>query len=166
MAAIRLNFPPPQNESEFERLCLRLLRVHWNCPRLELYARRGEKQNGIDIIDLSGSSPLRAAQCKCYEAWKTLPPAEIEEEVRKAKTFPEPLRTYAILTTAKVSGPAQQTIRRLNLEHAQAGLFQIELLTWDQIKDLLHQYPQVAHEFYGVGGFCPESCRKLEGVFS
>jgi tetratricopeptide (TPR) repeat protein len=95
--------------------------------------------------------PSRAAQCKCYEPWKTLPPPEIEEEVRKARTFPERIGLYAILTTAKVSGQAQLTVRRLNREHAQAGLFQIELLTWDQIKDLLHQHPQVANEFYGVG---------------
>ncbi|MCI0565198.1 MAG: hypothetical protein MN733_42570, partial [Nitrososphaera sp.] len=146
-----MNFQAPQYEDEFERLCLRLLQVHWKCPTLELFGRRGEEQYGIDIIDLGGSIPLRAAQCKCHEPWKTLPPAEIEKEVRKAKTFVEPLGTYAILTTAKVSGPAQQTIRRLNREHAQAGLFQIEFIAWDQIKDLLYLYPQVANEFYGVG---------------
>lgn len=58
--AIRLNFQPPQNEGEFERLCLKLLRVHWTCPASELYARRGEKHYGIDIIDPGGSLPLRA----------------------------------------------------------------------------------------------------------
>jgi len=81
MPAIRLNFQPPANEHEFEQLCLRLFRAHWSCPTLELYARRGERQYGIDIIDLGGSIPLRAAQCKCIEPWKTLSPAEIEEEV-------------------------------------------------------------------------------------
>jgi hypothetical protein len=31
---IRMNFSAPQNEDEFERLCLRLLQVHWKCLSL------------------------------------------------------------------------------------------------------------------------------------
>lgn len=94
--------------------------------------------------------PLRAAQCKCHEAWKTLPPAEIEDEVNKAKSFEEPIGVYAILTTAKVSAAAQQMTRRLNREHKKAGLFQIELYNWDQIKELLNQYKQIATEIYDL----------------
>jgi len=46
---------------------------------------------------------------------------------------------------------AQQTIRKVNIEHKLAGLFQIELYNWDQIKDLLNQYQQVATEIYNLG---------------
>ena len=57
----------PRNDRDFEALCLKLLRTHCKCPELQLYATRGEAQAGVDIIDLSGQEPLRAAQCKLHE---------------------------------------------------------------------------------------------------
>jgi hypothetical protein len=55
---------------------------------LQLYGKRGEEQTGVDIIDVGGEEKLFGAQCKLKEEYKTLPPAEIEAEVNKAKTFP------------------------------------------------------------------------------
>lgn len=145
---MRTNYEPLENERDFEFLCLKLLRVHLGCPTLELYGRRGEKQHGVDIIDLGGSMPLRAAQCKLHQHGKTLTATEIEEEVNKAKGFEEPIGVYAILTTARVSTEAQNTIRKLNRKHKEQGLFHIEPYFWDQINVLLNEYPQVADEFY------------------
>lgn len=54
---LRIRNRPPANPEDFERLCLRVLKAHWNCPTLELYGRRGEGQHGIDIIDMSGEEP-------------------------------------------------------------------------------------------------------------
>ena len=101
--ALRFKNFPPANPDDFERLCLRLLKAHWNLPSLELYGRRGERQHGVDIIDMSGAEALRAAQCKLYDERGTLPPAEIQAEVNAAKEFPLPLGVYAICTTARVS---------------------------------------------------------------
>jgi hypothetical protein len=49
MPRIRLKYPPPEEDKEFELLCLALLKEYWECPTLELYARRGEKQFGVDM---------------------------------------------------------------------------------------------------------------------
>lgn len=92
----RIKNSPPANADDFERLCLRLLKAHWSCPKLELYGRRGERQHGIDIIDMSGEEPLRAAQCKLYAERKTLPPAEIEAEVKAARDFDFQLGKFLI----------------------------------------------------------------------
>jgi hypothetical protein len=70
-------YPHPSNEKEFEQFCLELLIRHWNNPDLELYGKRGERQLGVDIIDLGCSDPFKAAQCKHHEPDKTIPPAEI-----------------------------------------------------------------------------------------
>ena len=137
---------PLANSDDFERLCLRLLKAHWNCPTLELYLRRGYEQHGVDIIDMSGAEPLRAAQCKLYD--ETLPPAEIETEVNAAKNFPFKLGVYAICTTARISPQAQNAILSINQDHRQKGLFLVELFTWDRLDELLEEFTTIRDEIY------------------
>lgn len=146
---MRLDLPPPANDEDFPLLCLALLQAHWRCPQLELYAHRGEAQHGVDIFDASGDTPLRGGQCKRHGQNKAIEPSEIRSEVEKAKSFTPALGHYAILTTAKKSRAADDEILRLNQEHRKAGLFSVELFTWDKIQDLLAQHPGVHDRFYG-----------------
>ncbi len=160
MSNFRLRRDPPANEADFERLCLKLLQAHWKIPTLELLGRRGERQHGIDILDMSGAEPIHAAQCRLYESTKSLPPAEILAEVEKAKGFHPPIDHLAFLTTAKVSVQAQRTIITINREHRKRGLFSVDLLTWNQIDRLLDEYPAVRDDIYkSVGG---ETIRNIE----
>jgi tetratricopeptide (TPR) repeat protein/DNA-binding Xre family transcriptional regulator len=140
---------PPDSEVQFERLCLAVLKRHWSRSGLERFAKKGDEQFGVDIFDTLGESPLYGAQCKLKEPWKSLEPAEIREEVRKAKTFPSKLDYYAILTTGKISGAAQLALQAINQEHRVARLFTIELYTWDKISELIRQYPEIEGQFYG-----------------
>jgi tetratricopeptide (TPR) repeat protein len=153
MSAIRLRRRVPANEADFEVMGLAVLRAHWNCPSLDLYAHRGEKQFGIDIIDLSGAEPVSAGQCKLHEEWKTIPPAEIKAEVKKAREFRPKLGRYAILTTAKASRAAQDAVIKINREHHKQGLFSVELITWGKIERILDQHEEVGDEFdQTIGG--------------
>ncbi len=140
---------PPESEVAFEKLCLALLKRHWSRPGLERYAKKGEEQFGVDIFDTFGESPMYGAQCKLKEQWKSLDPAEIDGEVTKAKTFPSKLDHYGILTTGKISGAAQLAIQAINQRHRAAGLFTVELFTWEKITELIRQYPEIEQEFYG-----------------
>jgi tetratricopeptide (TPR) repeat protein len=151
---------PPTNEDRFEDLCLELLKQHWAKPQLQRFGKRGERQDGVDLLDLGGTEPLYAAQCKLKEASKALAPSEIQEEVNKAKSFQLPIGYYAILTTAKVSTSAQVTVREINQQHKAEGLFEVELFTWNRITDLLRQYPEVEKQFYG--GLHHETATRLE----
>jgi hypothetical protein len=147
--AIPLLFPIPTDEDDFEDLCVDLLRICWNRPRLERFGRRGQRQFGIDILDLGGQSPLHAAQCKLREYGKTLPSATISEEVNEARKFQPALGKYGILTTAKVSTQAQTRILEINRAHREAGVFEVELLTWDKLCELLQLHETVRETFYG-----------------
>lgn len=139
----------PSNEEEFEILCLKLLRVRWKRPQLQQYGKRGEGQDGVDLIDTSGETPLFAAQCKRHEPHKTIPPQEIEDEVAKAILFRPVLNHYTILTTARVSAQAHKKVIAINRRHQQAGLFKVELLHWREIEQLLQEFPDVRDEIYG-----------------
>src|SRR5467141_422803 len=128
MCAIRLKYRIPANEADFEFFGLAILKVHWNCPGLDLYAHRGERQFGIDLLDLSGTEPLSAGQCKLHAEWKTIPPAEIMEEVSRARAFNPKLGRFAIITTARAMRTAHDAVLRINQEHRSQGLFSVELI--------------------------------------
>jgi tetratricopeptide (TPR) repeat protein len=149
LSPISQRFAIPSNDDDFEKLCRDVLRLHWSCPGLEIFGKRGERQFGIDLLDLSGREPLCAAQCKLKEEHKSLPPADIEAEVNEAKLFTPPLGKYGILTTAKVSTQAQRKVREINRIHKSQGLFEIELFTWEKLCELLQRYPGVLEDHYG-----------------
>lgn len=138
-----MRYPQPDHEDAFEEFCLALLRRHWNCPSLNRYAHRGQGQHGVDLIDESGTAPLRAVQCKHHSGLQEVSSRELLEEVEKAKSFPIKIQEYYFLTSAKKSGPTQITLIEVNQKHHQQGLFRVELLTWDSIERLLDQYPDV-----------------------
>ncbi|HET6281689.1 MAG TPA: hypothetical protein VFH73_12005, partial [Polyangia bacterium] len=80
------------------------------------------------------------------------------DEVEKARTFPERLGEFAILTTAKKSTQAQQRVRQINKEHAAKGLFIVRLFTWDDIERILDECPG-GQECLGVQS--PRALRRL-----
>jgi hypothetical protein len=127
---------------------------------LQIFGKRGERQFGVDILDLSGETPLYAAQCKLKEEHKSLPPSDIQTEVAEAKKFIPPLGKYAILTTGKISTQSQKKVREINQAHKTAGLFEVELLTWDRLCALLQHYREVQEQFYGDIGI--ERAKRME----
>ena len=86
-----MRYPQPGNEDDFEGFCLRLYRIYLERDGFVLYAKRGEKQHGIDIIDQHSVKPVIAIQCKFHEPHKTIPPQEIKNEVEKAESISTPL---------------------------------------------------------------------------
>lgn len=153
MASIRVKYPPPANEADFELLCLGLLRLCWGNDKLQLFAERGEEQNGVDVYDPTAGRPHRAAQCKLHGLGKPIPPREIRAEIAKADTFRPTLEEYYILTTGRRSRLAQTAIRNLNDSRNQNEVFEVTVLTWPEIEDLLDEYFEVRDRFYDtVGG--------------
>ncbi|HEY3293595.1 MAG TPA: hypothetical protein VGJ85_08240 [Candidatus Nanopelagicaceae bacterium] len=160
MSPISQRFAIPTNDDEFEQICLEVLRVDWNRPELQLFGKRGERQFGIDILDLSGQTQLYAAQCKLKEEHKSLTPSAIQTEVDNALLFTPKLDKYGILTTAKISTHSQRKIREINEKHRAEGWFEVELFTWDRICELLRQNPEIAEQFYG--DILPRRAQKIE----
>jgi len=167
MSKVIVTYPPPANWQDFQRLCLSLLRVHWNRPGLDLFGKEGEAQDGIDILDLQAKVSLHTAQCKRKNPLKGLRPKEIEAEVRKVRAFTPPanfppVKVYWIMTTAKSSRAAQPKAAQLTAENATRGLFVVEVKGWDQIAELLNQYPEVARMLSpDIGG---DTVARLEKV--
>ena len=59
---ISQRFAIPTNDDDFEKLCFELLRRYWSRPGLEIFGKHGERQVGIDILDVGGTvANLRSA---------------------------------------------------------------------------------------------------------
>jgi tetratricopeptide (TPR) repeat protein len=139
-------YPQPDNEDGFELFCLRLLRNAWNRPHLQQNGKRGERQDGVDLIDLGGEPPFRGVQCKHHEPAKTIPPSEIELEVTKALGHDPPLEEFYILTTARKAGLAQKTVLKINRKHRAEGKFLVVLWHWEEIEQCLDGLDEVAQD--------------------
>lgn len=124
-------FEQPDNEIGFEQLCVRLYRKLWSNEGLQLYAKRGETQHGVDIFDPFSLSPVRAVQCKHHEPSKTISPSEIRAEVAKAEKSHFPIERYVIATTAKKSGSAQDAVAALNQRNDKK--FLVEIHFWEEL---------------------------------
>lgn len=125
------DYPRPDNEDGFEQLCLRLYRKYWKNENLKLYAKRGERQDGVDIFDPLCIKPFRAVQCKHHESTKTLLPSEIKAEVEKAEKSHFKIEHYVIATTAKKSRNAQDTVFDLNQRIDKK--FTVDIDFWEEL---------------------------------
>lgn len=142
-------FPQPDNEDGFEQMCLRYYRKLWSNESLQLYAKRGEKQDGIDIHDPACLPPIRAVQCKHHEPTKNLEPAEIKAEVLKAENSVIPIEQYVIATTAKKSKNAQNEIVELNSRSDKK--FSVEIHFWEEICQGLSGFTPFQAHFIAYG---------------
>ncbi len=133
-------YPQPNDEISFELLGKRFLSRLWPDARLQRLGKRGERQFGIDVIDVSGIRPLRAAQFKHHESTKTMPFAELLAEVEEAKKYEHKLDQYCVLTTARKTEDLQTKLIKLNEEYRAQGLFVVTVLTWQDIEEQLDEW--------------------------
>ncbi|QDS92471.1 hypothetical protein FF011L_12140 [Roseimaritima multifibrata] len=134
------------HDEEFADFCVRLLKAVLKCESFEKYAKRGESQNGIDIIDMAHGTPLRAAQCKLHEPHKTCPPAEIREEVRKAASCDFKLDEFYILTAAKKTRYTDNAVLEINRDREHGQSFTTFVWTWQEIETKLRELDPVARD--------------------
>lgn len=136
----------PKTDDDFEEFCLALYKSHLALPGLTRYGRRGQRQHGIDIIDLESTPPHVAIQCKAEDLEAVYPEKRLRAEVDKALTAPFELKRYIVLTTSKTSTELQIAISQINAEHMETGRFIVEFKGWEEIERVLDQHPEVAQD--------------------
>jgi len=140
-------FPYLNEGKDFEKFCLELLRRDWSCPTLDLYGRTGQGQYGIDIIDTSGTHPLRAVQCKYVAPHRVLRAEKLRAEVDKARTFRPKIGEYWILTTSKEDTCLRDALLEINQEHKKKKLFIVRVQGQYDLERLIERHPGVLEQF-------------------
>jgi hypothetical protein len=144
--------PPPENWQDFETLCWDLWRSIWNYPETEKNGRQGQPQHGVDIYGRpEEGTDWAGIQCKGKRNYseKTIKSKELKEEVEKAKTFTPPLSKFIVATTGQRDQKIQELAREITEEHHKKSLFSVDVIFWDDIRDLSIKHPEVFERHYG-----------------
>ncbi len=147
MAKFAPEYPLPRSADEFERLCLKLLRRHWQLPQLERFHDPKRAEKGINLIEISGRPRLAAVKCDFSASRNDLSLAEIKDAVDRAASLKLPIGRFVIATTAAKPEGLQRSLFDLNRANRKDGIAAIEVLTWDDIEELLDEYPQILTDF-------------------
>jgi tetratricopeptide (TPR) repeat protein len=140
----------PRSTDEFERLCLKLLRRHWQIPQLERLRDPERRDKGIHLLEISGRPRLAAVRCDLREADSALSANGIRDAAELATSFGLPIGRFVIATTARRNPSLKRTLYDVNRGSRSGSLGAVEVITWDDIEQLLDEYPQLLTEF-GTG---------------
>lgn len=135
----------------FERFCRDLWTRLWENSELARHGRTGQAQAGVDIFGEIKRQPgnMGGIQCKKRDAYadSSFTTAELREIVEEAKTFNPALREFVVAYTGKSDVKLQEEARNLTESNRTTGLFSVRVCSWDDIKELVGQYPDLLEQY-------------------
>lgn len=140
----------PTNWQDFETLCKKLWGEIWKCPEIKKNGRSGQNQNGVDVYGIpDGEMSYYGIQCKGKDELtdKQFSEDEIVEEIEKAKGFKPSLKKFYLATTAVKDVKIEAFVRQKNIEHKQAGIFEVHIFSWEDLVDLIDENRET-HDWY------------------
>lgn len=145
MDAKSWQLPAPENDADFEVLCLDLFRAYKRpVAEPQRWGRNGQAQHGVDFV-LDLPNDLIGYQCKCTKVFTI---ADLDGEMSKVEGFPLPLTAYVFLTTAPADTRVQAEVIGRSRQRQRTGGHSISVLNWSAIVDLLAEYPAVLKVHY------------------
>lgn len=141
----------PSNWQDFEKLCKLLWGEIWGCEdTIKRHGRQGQNQHGVDVsayVEKYGG--YCGIQCKGKDDYTNaqLTKAEIDAEIKKATGFEPKLKLLVFATTANKDAMIEGYIRKKDVENRQKGLFQVDIVSWEDIVDQLERY-RITYNWY------------------
>jgi tetratricopeptide (TPR) repeat protein len=142
--------PKPSDEQAFERACIPLWRGQLKDPNVQLNARRGQKQDGVDLYGIRDRDPTHyvGIQCKLKGDGKRLTETEVRTEVEKALKFKPALREYFIVTTAPDDGDMHELARVITAElRAKGHEMLVYIWGWNTLEEKINENDEARKAF-------------------
>ena len=150
MSLLNREFPSVRDWPAFERLCCDLYRGIWGDPETQMHGRSGQEQKGVDVYGREPGVGWVGVQCKGkgggYGTKVTV--GELKREVGKARDFKPELKKFILATTAPNDVAIQEAARLLTEEHRAVGLFEVHVVGWDTLKQLVAADREVVRVHY------------------
>jgi hypothetical protein len=153
----------PAEEQDFEKKIGVLFREILKDPNVQRVGRRGQEQNGLDLVGRRGGAARKIVgiQCKLKGEGKKLTEAEVRAEVAKALKYTPRLLEYFIVTTAPDDTKIQQLVLALAQKQAKQGRnITIEVWGWGALQERINEYESAKEAF--DPGFSPSL--KSQGI--
>lgn len=147
----QLQLVPPRQWHDFESLCHEVFRAEWDDFHTQKHGRSGHGQQGVDVYGRSAyHNGYAGVQCKCRDLLvrRTLTETQLLDEVAAAKKFKPPLKQFTIATTLRRNPKHQRWARDITERHKRKRLFGVQVLSWDDITDMLARHPPIAQRYY------------------
>jgi len=125
------NVPTPKSWDEFEDIMLAAAKLRWNSSDFYRNGRPGQKQDGVDIWGCGDDNHHIGVQCK--NTVDGISRTTVKPKITNAEAFEPKLDRLYIATTAKRDAVLQTAVREISRERAQAGLFKVDVLFWDDV---------------------------------
>jgi len=142
------HLPEPYDWQDLETLCAESLAQRMGRHNVHRHGRSGQAQQGVDVSGRDQRGELCGIQCKCIEPSRILTEDEIDEEVKKAKTFEPPLKTFLDRDDREEDAPTELHCRKISDANLIAGLFDVTYVRVEYVCDLLQAFPEVARIHY------------------
>lgn len=135
----------PSDWQEFERIVKHYASIKWPNHSIAFNGGNGQTQHGVDLYVKNNKEEFIGIQCKLASE---LPIKIVEKEVEKARQFKPELKYYYIATTAKRNAKTQEKVNLLSQQRVAIGLFNVEVLFWEDIAALLLTAPNILEQLY------------------
>ncbi|WP_336080580.1 hypothetical protein [Thalassospira sp. CH_XMU1448-2] len=157
--ANNLQLLPPGDWEAFESICLDVWRERWRDDFAQKNGRKGQSQNGIDIISSGNRSGFYGVQCKGKDNFlqKTLTLKEVESELKKARDLIGNLREFTVATTAPRDAVLQRQVLELSTLSQCNGGPKVYVWFWDDIRDIILGNEDILYKHYPQ--HCPPNIR-------
>jgi hypothetical protein len=151
---VQKNYFPPKNWQDFETLIKDLSIEKFNSS-FDLFGRRGQSQNGIDIIGTHNGLTI-GIQCKhklisraTSNSFITeLEAKTIEDEINKVSSFASGLDKLIIATTSFRDVHIQKLLLQINMTQASKSRFSIEIWFWETIEEEIDSNLNLLKKYY------------------
>ncbi len=148
-------WPPPDDPSAFESLCLDLYKEIWGDSGAQKNGRSGQGQSGVDVFGKGRDGQPVGVQCKQKSGMlrTKLTAAELKEEVKKASDFRPPLRLFIVATT----GPRDKAIQARARELEEGTTFKIQVWSWPDLWHEIYRLRKLVESDRSTGRSCSHS---------
>ncbi len=151
----------------FERLCLRYVRSKATVSRCQLYGKRGQAQQGIDLYArFSEPAFYGVYQCKRLKSFQ---PGDISEAVETflGGTWSERARAFSICTSHSTESTGVAEAIEAAAQRLEAMDIRFDVLGAEQLSLWLKEQPTIVDDFFSrawVQAFCGTDALHLVGT--
>lgn len=157
MGNFDLTLLPPQKWEDFESFLKGLVDVIWKDEGWQLYGRKGQKQNGIDLIGYDEKRRLTGIQAKKVINtssqgqllnYSLLTEDIIKKEIINAENFSPQLERLIFATTSFRDVKIQNIILAINEERARKNLFRVEIWFWEDLQAMILNHKDLMYFYF------------------